>query len=213
MLRIANAVLRSASSRKFGLANLSYEVVHLFVEREVISNGGIYASRRRIPTRRSSFDARGNRQTSWQRELIDPRGPERLVQQFITDFFRKNETERRSVSDVPRSSAQIYHGDSMAPNNDLLRRRLCAACAPGGRAAGRAPKYIHGLPISSGSRKKPDALSRSLRSRNRPIDRVNQLSRTRERDGAGVEGAGIQRAAEDDGGHASGAPVRAGRPS
>ena len=44
-----------------------------------------------------------------QRELIDPNGLERLVQQFITDFFLKNETNGDQATFLAR--AQIYQGD------------------------------------------------------------------------------------------------------
>jgi zinc protease len=47
--------------------------------------------------------------TRLQTELIDPTGLERLVQQFLTDFFVKNETNGDQATFLAR--AQIYHGD------------------------------------------------------------------------------------------------------
>ena len=47
-------------------------------------------------------------------ELIDPRGLERLVQQFITDYFLKNETNGDQATFLAR--AQIYLGDYRAAN-------------------------------------------------------------------------------------------------
>ena len=47
-----------------------------------------------------------------QQELIDPRGLERLVQQFITDYFLKNETNSDQATFLAR--AQLYHGDYRA---------------------------------------------------------------------------------------------------
>ena len=57
-----------------------------------------------------------------QRELIDPQGLERLMQQFITDYFLKNETNADQATFLAR--AQIYHGDYRAANHfvDDLRR-------------------------------------------------------------------------------------------
>jgi zinc protease len=55
-------------------------------------------------------------------ELIDPRGLERLVQQFITDYFLKNETNGDQATFLAR--AQIYQGDYRAAGRfvEELRR-------------------------------------------------------------------------------------------
>jgi zinc protease len=57
-----------------------------------------------------------------QRELVDPRGLGRLVQQFITDYFLKNETNGDQATFLAR--AQIYQGDYRAAGHfvDELRR-------------------------------------------------------------------------------------------
>jgi zinc protease len=57
-----------------------------------------------------------------QRELIDGQGLERLVQQFITDFFLKNETNGDQATFLAR--AQIYQGDYRAASRfvDDLRK-------------------------------------------------------------------------------------------
>ena len=57
-----------------------------------------------------------------QEEDIDPRGLERLIQQFITDYFLKNETNGDQATFLAR--AQIYLGDYQAANHfvDDLRR-------------------------------------------------------------------------------------------
>ena len=57
-----------------------------------------------------------------QRELIDAAGLERLTQQFITDYFLKNETNADQATFLAR--AQIYHGDYRAADHfvDDLRR-------------------------------------------------------------------------------------------
>jgi predicted Zn-dependent peptidase len=44
-----------------------------------------------------------------QRELIEPQGLDRLTQQFITDYFLKNETNADQATFLAR--AQIYLGD------------------------------------------------------------------------------------------------------
>src|SRR5262249_60892193 len=88
-LRIATAVL---SGRFFteirSRRNLSYEVEAPFVER-ALSNGGLYVTTVAPDTTLAIMRAEIDR---LQQELIDARGLERLVQQFITEYFLKNET-------------------------------------------------------------------------------------------------------------------------
>jgi zinc protease len=57
-----------------------------------------------------------------QREVIDPQGLERLIQQFITDYFLKNETNGDQATFLAR--AAIYQGDYHAADRfvDDLRR-------------------------------------------------------------------------------------------
>ena len=118
-LRIATAVL---SGRFFteirSRRNLSYEVDAPFVER-AIANGGVYVTTVDPNTTLSLMRTEINR---LQRELIDPTGLERLVQQFITDYFLKNETDHDQAAFLAR--AQIYDGDYRAASRfvDDLRR-------------------------------------------------------------------------------------------
>jgi zinc protease len=105
-LRVATAVL---SGRFFteirSRRNLSYEVDAPFVER-AISNGGVYVTtvdpNQTLTLMRTEIDR-------LQRELIDPLGLDRLIQQFITDYFLKNETNGQQATMLAR--AQIYDGD------------------------------------------------------------------------------------------------------
>jgi zinc protease len=105
-LRVATAVL---SGRFFteirSRRNLSYEVDAPFVER-AIATGGVYVTttdpNATLRLMRSEIDR-------LQQEDIDPKGLERLVQQFITDYFLKNETNGDQATFLAR--AQIYQGD------------------------------------------------------------------------------------------------------
>jgi len=118
-LRIATAVL---SGRFFteirSRRNLSYEVDAPFVER-AIASGGVYVTTIDPNTTLQLMRAEIDR---LQRELIDPRGLERLVQQFITDYFLKNETNADQANFLAR--AALYEGDYRAANRfvDDLRR-------------------------------------------------------------------------------------------
>jgi zinc protease len=105
-LRVATAVL---SGRFFteirSRRNLSYEVDAPFVERAV-ATGGVYVTtvdpRATLLQMREEIDR-------LQRELLDPDGLERLVQQFITEYFLRNETNGDQATFLAR--AQIYEGD------------------------------------------------------------------------------------------------------
>ena len=118
-LRIATAVL---SGRFFteirSRRNLTYAVDAPFVERAV-SAGGVYvttvAPEATLTIMRREIDR-------LQRELIDPDGLQRLVQQFITDFFLKNETNADQANFLAR--AELYEGDYREANAfvDELRR-------------------------------------------------------------------------------------------
>jgi zinc protease len=108
-LRVATAVL---SGRFFteirSRRNLSYEVEAPFVER-AIATGGVYVTTVAPDTTLAIMRGEIDR---LQQELIDPRGLERLVQQFITDYFLKNETNSDQATFLAR--AQVYHGDYRA---------------------------------------------------------------------------------------------------
>lgn len=151
VLRIATAVL---SGRFFteirSRRNLSYEVEAPFVER-AISNGGLYVT---TTDPNATLELMRAEIERLQRELIDPRGLERLIQQFITDFFLKNETNGDQATFLAR--AQIYQGDYRAANrfvDDLRRVRPEDV-----RRVAR--QYIHDFRFVYLG--KPDALSRSL---------------------------------------------------
>ena len=110
-LRLATAIL---SGRFFteirSRRNLSYEVDAPFLER-AIATGGVYVTtvdpNQTLQLMRIEIDRLKG-------ELIDPRGLERLVQQFITDYFLKNETNGDQATFLAR--AQIYLGDYRAAN-------------------------------------------------------------------------------------------------
>jgi zinc protease len=118
-LRIATAVL---SGRFFteirSKRNLSYAVEAPFVER-AIATGGVYvttvAPDQTLRLMRAEID-------ELQNELVDPSGLQRLVQQFITDYFLKNETDADQANFLAR--AAVYQGDYRAADEfvDELRR-------------------------------------------------------------------------------------------
>jgi zinc protease len=118
-LRIATAVL---SGRFFteirSKRNLSYAVEAPFVER-AIATGGVYvttvAPEQTLRLMRAEID-------ELQNELVDPNGLQRLVQQFITDYFLKNETDADQANFLARGA--LYQGDYRAADEfvDELRR-------------------------------------------------------------------------------------------
>src|ERR1043166_2552472 len=118
-LRAAAAVL---SGRLFtevrSKRNLSYEVDAPFVER-AIATGGIYVTTVDPNTTLQVMRAELNR---LQTELIEREGLERLVQQFLTEYFLKNETNGDQANFLAR--AAIYRGDYRIANRfvDELRR-------------------------------------------------------------------------------------------
>jgi len=108
-LRIATAVL---SGRFFteirSKRNLSYAVDAPFIERAV-GTGGVYvttvAPEQTLQLMRDEID-------ELQTELVDPAGLRRLVLQFITDYFLKNETNADQATFLAR--AALYEGDFRA---------------------------------------------------------------------------------------------------
>jgi zinc protease len=120
-LRIATAVL---SGRFFteirSKRNLSYAVEAPFVER-AIATGGVYVTtvdpEQTLRLMRAEI-------VELQNELVDPDGLRRLVQQFITDYFLKNETDADQANFLAR--AEVYQGDYHAADafvDDLRRVR------------------------------------------------------------------------------------------
>ena len=105
-LRLATAIL---SGRFFteirSKRNLSYEVDAPFLDR-AIATGGVYVTTVEPNQTLQLMHIEIDRLKG---ELIDPRGLERLVQQFITDYFLKNETNADQATFLAR--AQIYQGD------------------------------------------------------------------------------------------------------
>ena len=105
-LRIATAVL---SGRFFtevrSKRNLSYEVDAPFVDRG-IATGGMYVT---TVDPNATLRVMRAELTKLQAEVVDRSGLERLIQQFITDFFLKNETNADQATFLAR--AMIYEGD------------------------------------------------------------------------------------------------------
>jgi zinc protease len=120
-LRIATAVL---SGRFFteirSKRNLSYAVEAPFIER-ALSTGGVYVT---TVAPDATLELMRDELDELQRELVDPVGLRRLVQQFITDYFLKNETNADQATFLAR--AALYQGDYRAANRfveDLRRVR------------------------------------------------------------------------------------------
>lgn len=150
-LRLATAIL---SGRFFteirSRRNLSYEVEAPFLDR-AIATGGVYVTTVEPNQTLQLMHIEIDRLKG---ELIDPRGLERLVQQFITDYFLKNETDGDQATFLAR--AQIYEGDYRAASRfvDDLR----AVRPEDIRRVTRA--YMHDFRFVYLGRS--DALSRSL---------------------------------------------------
>jgi zinc protease len=118
-LRLATAIL---SGRFFteirSKRSLSYAADAPFVER-AISTGGVYVTTVDPNTTLSIMRGEISR---LQTELIDQDGLDRLVEQFITEYFMKNETNSDQASFLAR--AAIYQGDYRAAErfvSDLRR--------------------------------------------------------------------------------------------
>jgi zinc protease len=118
-LRVATAVL---SGRLFtevrSRRNLSYAVESPFFER-AYAVGGLY-----VTTVDPNAVLRIMRQelTTLQTETVDPVGLKRLEQQFITEYYLKNETNADQANVLAR--AELYQGDFRAADRfmDGLRR-------------------------------------------------------------------------------------------
>ena len=118
-LRIATAIL---SGRMFeeirSRRNLTYAVHAPFVERAV-SAGGLYVTTVAPDTTLALMRREIGR---LQREPIVPQALERLVQQFITEYFLDNETNADQANFLAR--AYLYRGDHQAADRfvDELRK-------------------------------------------------------------------------------------------
>lgn len=120
-LRLATAVL---SGRFFteirSKRSLSYAADAPFVER-AIATGGVYVT---TVDPNTTLAIMRNEITRLQTELIDRDGLDQLVEQFITEYFLKNETNSDQASFLAR--AAIYQGDYRAADrfvSDLRRVR------------------------------------------------------------------------------------------
>jgi zinc protease len=120
-LRVASAVL---SGRFFteirSKRNLSYAADAPFLER-AIATGGVYVT---TVDPNASLQIMRDEITRLQNELIDREGLDRLVEQFITEYFLKNETNGDQATFLAR--AAIYQGDYRAADRfvaDLRRVR------------------------------------------------------------------------------------------
>jgi zinc protease len=106
-LRVATAVL---SGRLFSeirsRRNLTYAVDAPFVER-AISVGGLYVTTTQPELTLGLMQAEVAR---LQQEILDPEGLERLVQQFITEYFLNNETNAAQANFLAR--AVLYRGNA-----------------------------------------------------------------------------------------------------
>jgi zinc protease len=117
-LRVATAVL---SGRLFSeirsRRNLTYAVDAPFIERAA-SAGGLYVTTTQPETTLVLMRAEVKR---LQEDEIDPSGLERLVQQFITEYFLNNETNAAQADFIAR--AVLYRGSALAADRfvDELR--------------------------------------------------------------------------------------------
>jgi zinc protease len=108
-LRLATAIL---SGRFFAeirsKRSLSYAADAPFVER-AMATGGVYVT---TVDPNATLVIMRNEISRLQTELIDPDGLDRLVEQFITEYFLKNETNSDQANFLARSA--IYQGDYRA---------------------------------------------------------------------------------------------------
>src|SRR4051812_26033098 len=120
-LRVASAVLAGRFFTEIrSKRNLSYAPDAPFLER-AIATGGIYVT---TTDPNTSLQIMRNEISRLQSELIDPEGLDRLVEQFITEYFLKNETNADQATFLAR--AAIYHGDYRSADQfvaDLRRVR------------------------------------------------------------------------------------------
>jgi zinc protease len=105
-LRIAAAVLSGQLFAEIrSRRNLTYAVDAPFVER-AIASGGLYVTTVSPDT---TLSLMRQQITALQQGTIDREALERLVQQFITEYFLNNETNAEQANFLAR--AQLYRGD------------------------------------------------------------------------------------------------------
>ncbi len=117
-VRVAAAIL---SGRFFteirSKRNLSYAADAPFLER-AIATGGVYVT---TVDPNASLQIMRTEISRLQTELIDRDGLDRLVEQFITEYFLKNETNADQASFLAR--AAIYQGDYRAADRFVTELR------------------------------------------------------------------------------------------
>jgi zinc protease len=117
-LRVAAAVLAGRFFTEIrSKRNLSYAADAPFLER-AIATGGVYVT---TVDPNASLRIMRDEITRLQTELIDPDGLDRLVEQFITEYFLKNETNSDQASFLAR--AAIYQGDYKAADRFVATLR------------------------------------------------------------------------------------------
>jgi zinc protease len=105
-LRIASAVIAGRFFTEIrSKRNLSYAPDAPFLER-AFATGGVYVS---TVDPNATLTIMRNEIARLQRELIESDGLDRLVSQFLTDYFLKNETNTDQANFLAR--AAIYQGD------------------------------------------------------------------------------------------------------
>jgi zinc protease len=105
-LRIATSVLTGRMFSEIRTRqNLTYDVHAPFVDRAA-SAGGLYVSTAAPDT---TLKLMYTAVRELQEGLLDPNGLERLVQQFLTEYFLDNETNDAQADFLAR--AQLYRGD------------------------------------------------------------------------------------------------------
>jgi zinc protease len=118
-LRVALAVL---SGRLFAVIrderNLSYAVNAPFVER-AIGEGGLYVT---TVAPDSVLTIMHSEVHQLQTNIVDPNALERLVQQFITEYFLDNETNADQANFLAR--AELYRGDYRTAQGDRFVAEL-----------------------------------------------------------------------------------------
>jgi zinc protease len=117
-LRVATAVL---SGRLFtevrSRRNLSYAVEAPFLERGH-AIGGLYVT---TVDPNNVLRIMRNELTTLQHETVDPAGLKRLEQQFITEYYLKNETNADQANVLAR--AELYQGDFRAADRFMSELR------------------------------------------------------------------------------------------
>lgn len=112
-LRVATAVLGGRLFAEIrSRRNLTYAVDAPFVERAA-SAGGLYVTTTQPETTLGLMQVEVQRLKD---ETIDPSGLERLVQQFITEYFLNNETNAAQADFIARGV--LYRGSALAATPD-----------------------------------------------------------------------------------------------